>query len=112
MTITANPSDALGGTFKVTYTQCGTTYSDVQKTTPWAEWADADTTVAVSESQNIVNGYQFNRYDPSSTVTITQPKTITLAYVQVAPQLTVSVSPMSTSIVPGQSVDFASFCFW
>ena len=80
ITVTASPSGALGGTFKVTYTQCGTTYTNVQKTTSWTEWVDGTTTVTVSEPQDIVNGYKFDSYNPSATVTMDQAKTITLVY--------------------------------
>ncbi|MEM3578282.1 MAG: PKD domain-containing protein [Candidatus Bathyarchaeia archaeon] len=107
ITVTASPSGALGGTFKVTYTQCGTTYANVQKTTPWTEWTDADTVVAVSEPQNIVNGYQFNQYSPSSSATMTQPKTIILVYVQVG-ALSVSISPSTAKIKVGESMAFTS----
>jgi len=85
ITVTASPTEALGGTFKVTYTQCGTTYTDVQKTTSWTDWADAGTTVTVSEPQDIINGspgtrYKFDSYSPSASVTMNQAKTITLVY--------------------------------
>jgi len=85
ITVTASPSGAIGGTFKVTYTQCGTTYTNVQKTTLWTEWVDAGTTVTVSEPQDIINGapdtrYKFDHYDPSNSVTMSQAKTITLFY--------------------------------
>ena len=85
----------------------GTTYSNVQRTTPWTEWADAGTTVTVSEPQDIVNGYKFDHYDPSQSVTMTAAKTITLIYKGISP-LVVSISPMSASIVVGQSVAFTS----
>jgi PKD repeat protein len=85
ITVTANPSGALGGTFKVTYTQCGTTYMNVEKTTPWTEWVDTDTTVTTSAPQDIINispgtRYKFDHCDPSSSVTMDQAKTITLVY--------------------------------
>jgi len=85
ITVTASPSGALGGTFKVTYTQCGTTYTNVQKTTAWTEWVDANTNVTVSQPQDIINGppdtrYKFDHYDPSASVTMNQAKTITLVY--------------------------------
>jgi uncharacterized repeat protein (TIGR02543 family) len=107
ITVTASPSGALGGTFKVTYTQCGTTYSNVQKTTPWTEWADAGTTVTVSEPQDIVNGYKFDHYDPSQSVTMTTAKTITLVYREISP-LSVSISPLKAKIKIGESVTFTS----
>jgi hypothetical protein len=107
ITVTASPSGALGGTFKVTYTQCGTTYSNVQKTTPWTEWADAGTTVTVSEPQDIVNGYKFDHYDPSQSVTMTTAKTITLVYREISP-LSVSISPLTAKIKIGESVTFTS----
>jgi hypothetical protein len=107
ITVTASPSGALGGTFKVTYTQCGTTYSNVQKTTSWTEWADAGTSVSVSEPQDIVNGYKFDHYDPSQSVTMTAAKTITLVYREILP-LSVSISPSTAKIKVGESVTFTS----
>jgi PKD repeat protein len=107
ITVTASPSGALGGTFKVTYTQCGTTYTNVLKTTSWTEWADGGTTVTVSEPQDIVNGYKFDSYNPSATVTMDQAKTITLVYKAVQ-SLSVSISPTSAKIKVGESVTFTS----
>jgi hypothetical protein len=97
ITVTANPSGALGGTFKVTYTQCGTTYTNVEKTTPWTDWADAETTVTVSEPQDIINvslgtRYKFDYYSPSSSVTMDNAKTITLVY-KIQYYLTVNTNP-------------------
>jgi hypothetical protein len=107
ITVTASPSGALGGTFKVTYTQCGTTYTSVLKTTSWTEWADGATTVTVSEPQNIVNGYKFDSYNPSATVTMDQPKTITLVYTAIQP-FSVTIGPTSATIKVGESVAFSS----
>jgi len=107
ITVTASPSGALGGTFKVTYTQCGITFTNVQKTTSWTEWADGTTTVTVSDPQAIVNGYKFDSYNPSATVTMNQAKTITLVYT-VIPPLSVSISPTSAKIKVGESVTFTS----
>jgi len=107
ITVTASPAEALGGTFKVTYTQCGTTYTNVQKTTTWTEWADVDTTVTVSEPQDIVNGYKFDHYDPSQSVTMSAAKTITLFYIQIS-GLSVSISPTTGKIKVGESVAFTS----
>lgn len=100
ITVTADPSGALGGTFKVTYTQCGTTYTDVEESTSWTDWADAGTTVTVSNPQDIINGgsgirYKFDHYDPSSSVTMDQAKTITLVY-KTQYQITVTASPAET----------------
>jgi len=85
ITVTASPSGALGRTFKVTYTQCGTTYANVQRTTPWTEWADASTDVIVSEPQAIISvtadtRYKFDSYSPSASVHMDQARTITLVY--------------------------------
>jgi hypothetical protein len=107
ITVTASPSGALGGTFKVTYTQCGTTYTNVLKTTSWTEWADGTTTVTVSEPQNIVNGYKFDSCNPSATVTMDQPKTITLVYTAIQP-FSVTISPALAAIKVGESVAFTS----
>jgi hypothetical protein len=107
ITVTASPSGALGGTFKVTYTQCGTTFTNVLKTTSWTEWTDGTTTVTVSEPQDIVNGYKFDSYNPSATVTMDQAKTITLVY-KAIPSFSVSISPTSAKIKVGESVTFTS----
>ena len=108
ITVTASPAEALGGMFKVTYTQCGTTYTNVQKTTTWTEWADVDTTVTVSEPQDIINSkYKFDHYDPSQSVTMSAAKTITLFYIQIS-GLSVSISPTTGKIKVGESVAFTS----
>jgi PKD repeat protein len=85
ITVTASPTEALGGTFKVTYTQCGIPYTNVQKITLWPEWVDATTIVTVSEPQDIINvapdtRYKFDSYNPSPSVTMDNTKTITLVY--------------------------------
>jgi hypothetical protein len=107
ITVTASPSGALGGTFKVTYTQCGTTYTNVLKTTSWTDWADSSTTVTVSEPQDIIGIYKFNHYDPSQSVTMSTSKTITLFYSQIS-ALSVSISPTTGKIKVGESVAFTS----
>jgi len=104
ITVTASPSGAIGGTFKVTYTQCGTTYTNVQKTTTWTEWVDASTTVTVSEPQDIINvssdtRYKFDHYNPSASVTMDQSKTITLVY-KAQYLLTVRTDPSGLSPQP------------
>jgi hypothetical protein len=85
VTVTASPAGAVGGTFFVTYTQCGTTYTNVVETTTWTEWIDAGTTVTVSSPEDpIYDGpvtkYVFDHYDPSASVTMTGPTTIALVY--------------------------------
>jgi hypothetical protein len=85
ITVTASPVGAIGGTFKVTYTSCGTVFANVVKTTSWTDWADASTTVTVSEPQDTIDislgaRYKFDYYNPSATVTMDQSKTITLVY--------------------------------
>jgi len=102
ITVTASPSEAIGGQFKVTYTQCGTTYTDVYKITVWTEWIDADTTVTVSEPQTIISGlpgtsYKFESYNPSNTVTMDQAKTITLVY---KTQYLVSFAQTGSGVAP------------
>jgi hypothetical protein len=119
ITVTASPSGALGGTFKVTYTQCGTTYTNVQKTTTWTEWVDASTTVTVSEPQDIIDislgsRYKFDHYDPSASVTVDQTKTITLVYkTQYAVTFTQTGSAVAPTVTytadtdPTQTVPFS-----
>jgi hypothetical protein len=102
ITVTASPSEAIGGQFKVTYTQCGTTYTDVYKITVWTEWVDADTTVTVSEPQTIIShtlgtSYKFESYNPSNTVTMDQAKTITLLY---KTQYLVSFTQTGSAVAP------------
>jgi uncharacterized repeat protein (TIGR01451 family) len=106
ITVTAGPSGAIGGTFKVTYTKNGITYPNVQKTTPWTEWVGAGTTVTVSEPQDIINvssgmRYKFDSYVPSASVTMTQAKTITLVY-KTQYYLTVRVEPPGITTIPGE----------
>jgi len=86
ITVTASPSTAIGGTFDVTYTQSGTTYTNVPETTAWTEWIDSGTTVTVSSPQDPINDgpdarYRFDHYDPSASVSMTGSITITLVYV-------------------------------
>jgi hypothetical protein len=107
ITVTASPSGAVGGKFKVTYTQCGTTYTSIEKVTSWTEWVDASTTVTVSDPQDVVNGYNFDSYNPSASVTMDQTRTITLVYKAFKP-LSVSISPTSAAVSVGQSVTFTS----
>jgi len=66
-----------------------------------------DYTVTVSEPQDIVNGYKFDHYDPSQSVTMTTAKTITLVYREISP-LSVSISPLKAKIKIGESVTFTS----
>jgi hypothetical protein len=81
LTVTASPSGAIGGTFKITYTQLGTTNSNQQQTTTWTSWADAGSTATVTSYQSPVNGYSFVSYTPSSgSVTMNAAETITLTY--------------------------------
>jgi hypothetical protein len=107
ITVTGSPAPTLGGTFKVTYTQSGITYTSVVKTTSWTDWADAGTTVTVSEPQDIINSYKFDHYDPSQSVTMSASKTITLFYNQIL-GLSVSISPTTGKIKVGESVPFTS----
>ncbi|MBS7610051.1 hypothetical protein KEJ19_05745 [Candidatus Bathyarchaeota archaeon] len=90
LTVTASPLEALGGTFKVAYTSLGITYPALEpKVTPWIEWIDANTTVALSEPQEFIPDgeglegirYRFVDYDPSQSLTMDAPKIITLDYV-------------------------------
>ena len=97
VTVTASPVGAVGGTFFVTYTQCGTTYTNVMETTTWTEWVDSGTTVTVSNPQDPIYGssgtrYKFDHYDPSASVSMTGPTTITLVY-KTQYEITVTASP-------------------
>jgi hypothetical protein len=80
LTVTASPSGAIGGTFQVTYTQFGTTYTNQQHTTTWNSWADASTTATASSPQSPVGSYTFSSYNPSASVTMNAAQTITLVY--------------------------------
>jgi len=106
ITVTASPGGALGGNFKVTYVQCGTTYTNVEMATQWTEWVDANTDVTVSEPQDIINvspgmRYKFDSYSPSASVTMDQAKTITLVY-KTQYYLTVKVDPPGITTIPGE----------
>ena len=79
VTVTASPSGAIGGTFAVTYTMSGTTYTNEQHNTPWTQWTDASTTVTVSSPQSPYNGYTFSSYT-NNPVTMNSAQTITLVY--------------------------------
>jgi hypothetical protein len=80
LTVTASPSGAVGGTFQITYTQLGATYTNQPQTTTWMPWVDANTTATVSNSQNPVNSYAFSSYTNNG-VTMNSAQTITLVYV-------------------------------
>jgi len=121
VTVTATPSGAVGGTFRVTYTQCGTTYTDVQKTTSWMDWVDAGTTVTVSEPQDIIGvssdtRYKFDHYDPSDSVLMTEAKTITLVYktqyVVYFTQTGAAVAPTVTYTADTDPVETVPFGVW
>jgi hypothetical protein len=102
ITVTATPGGAIPGSFKVTYTKCGTTYTYVPQTTTWIEWTDAGTDVTVSDPETPISGppdtrYVFDYYDPSATVTMTEPKTITLVY---KTQYKVSFTQTGSAVAP------------
>jgi hypothetical protein len=102
ITVTASPGGALGGTFKVTYTSCGTVYTNVQKTTSWTEWVDAGTAVTVSEPQDTItitsdSRYKFDYYNPSNSLTMDTTKTITLVY---KTQYLVSFTQTGSGVAP------------
>ncbi|MCP8307244.1 MAG: hypothetical protein H3Z53_03685 [archaeon] len=104
ITVTASPSEALGGTFNVTYTQCGTTHTKESHITDWTEWVDAGTSITVSDSQDIIDvssdtRYKFDYYDPSASVTMDQAKTITLVY-KTQYYLTVKTEPSGLTPAP------------
>ena len=82
LTVTASPSGAIGGNFRITYTQFGTTYTNQQQTITWNSWADASTTATVSSPQSPVASYTFSSYSPSASVTMNQAQTITLVYMR------------------------------
>jgi hypothetical protein len=67
ITVTASPAGAQGGTFRVTYTQCGTTYTNVQKTTPWTEYVDACTEVTLTAPLETNVKYHFAYWDVDGT---------------------------------------------
>ena len=101
ITVTVSPTEAIGGQFKVAYTQCGTVYTTYE-ITAWTEWVDSDTTVTVSEPQTIISGsvgtsYKFESYNPSDTVTMDQAKTITLLY---KTQYLVSFTQTGSGVAP------------
>jgi hypothetical protein len=85
ITVTASPSGAIGGTFKVNYTQFGVKYTNEEHTTEWIEWVDHNTWVNVSDPQAIISGspgtqYVFDHYNPDYAVKMTDKNTITLCY--------------------------------
>ncbi|MEM2926911.1 MAG: hypothetical protein QXO94_05565, partial [Candidatus Bathyarchaeia archaeon] len=89
LTVTASPLEASGGTFKIAYTSLGVKYPALEpKATPWIEWMDANTTVALSDPQAFIPDeeglegvrYRFVDYEPSQNVTMDAPKIIILEY--------------------------------
>jgi hypothetical protein len=109
ITVTASPAEALGGTFAVTYTQGGTTHTDEEHSTSWTGWADASTDVTVSSPQDYVPSaagsdgvrYHFHSYNPDATVTMTEAKTIALAY-DTQYYLTVVTDPAAVTTPSGE----------
>jgi uncharacterized repeat protein (TIGR01451 family) len=79
-TITASPSGALGGTFKVTFTHRGGTFYGKTGVTPYSMWVDSGTWVNVTNPQQSIDSYEFYFYAPSDRVFIDGSKTITLVY--------------------------------
>jgi len=88
ITVTASQAGAQGGTFKVTYTKFGTTYTNVQKTTPWTEWVDKCTWVTLTAPLEAKIKYHFTEWavnsvtysDNTITVHMDGPKTATAVY--------------------------------
>ncbi len=80
VTVTADPSAAIGGTFSVTYTKGGTVHTNEAQSTSWTEDVDVSTTVTVSNPGSIT-GYTFNSYTPTSG-SLSSAGTITLTYTQ------------------------------
>ena len=91
VTVTASPSGAIGGTFAVTYTAYGTTYSNQQHTTTWTQYTDATKTVTVSSPQSPVGTYTFSSYTNNG-VTMNSAQTITLTYSSTHVPPTIDVS--------------------
>jgi len=77
--VIANPVPANGGTFEVTYTESGTTYTDQLQSTPWVQWVDANTKVTVSSPESPYDGFSFSGYT-NNPVTVNSPQLITLNY--------------------------------
>jgi hypothetical protein len=90
ITVTASPAGAIGVTFNVTYTQCGTTYTNVKMTTTWTEWIDACTyvTLIAPLEHNVnylfanwtVNAKEFPYFKNVIEVHMDGPKTATAVY--------------------------------
>ena len=110
ITVTADPIGAVGGSFKVTYTKCGTTYTGVSETTPWTDWADAGYDAIVSDPQYTIPStmYKFDHYDPSNTVTMNGPRIITLVYIELpySAVTTSSLCPFDTDKNPANGQQF------
>jgi hypothetical protein len=79
ISVMASPTGAIGGTFEVTYTMSGTTYTHQQHNTPWIQWTDASTTATVSSPQSPYKGYTFSSYTNNPT-NMNSPQTITLMF--------------------------------
>jgi len=83
LTVTASPTEALGGSFSVSWTERGV-LKDGTFTTPRDFTCDQDTTAEVSDPESPITKdgvrYVFTHYSPSATVTMDSDKTVTLNY--------------------------------
>ena len=86
LAVTATPSSAVGGTFQVTYKQFGTTNTNQQQTTTWNSWADAGSTVTVSNAQSLYDGDTFSSYT-NNLASMNSAQTITLQYLGSSPKV-------------------------
>jgi hypothetical protein len=103
LTATANQTGAIGGTFRITYTQFATLYTNQQQTTTWNSWADASTTATASSPQSPYIGYTFISYT-NNPATMNSAQTITLNYhINPPPALDGSES---TNIISGSSPNY------
>jgi FlaG/FlaF family flagellin (archaellin) len=90
LTVTASPSQAIGGTFSVTYTQGGTVHTNEAHTTTWTGWADGGTTATVSSPQSPFGSYTFGSYT-NNPATMNSGQTISLTY---------SIQPITITLRP------------
>ncbi len=83
LTVTASPTEAIGGSFNVIWTEHGVR-KDGTFTTQKHIRCDQDTTAEVSYPESPINvgdvRYVFTHYLPSATVTLDSDKTVTLNY--------------------------------
>jgi hypothetical protein len=114
--ITVSVSGSVTGDYKTQYHLTVSINPSGITTIPGQGWYDASTTSTLTAPS--VSGYQFGYWDVDGTsqgtgvnpitVTMDAAHTATAHYAQIGAQLTVTITPLSAAVLPGNQVDFSS----